>query len=286
LFEKCEAVDYGGAVYAGVVHLYSMTGTACLTCAAVSHSGFCVGFSASGKGALEIIDSAAHGCISRTARTIELSGSSAANWGPSAIDGLNSSSNNAVVFASGLWIGVQHNVSWHYSTLAGNTPANCLFFSVSIPHSDISCIALTNNTCKSNDKAPGFIFVSVAVAISNSVFQGNRYDAFVGGLANIQFIRCIFDVQTINKTGGAGMSMTKCMFEDRETELAECKTVQRRLRGGRLDRLGELRLAEVGGIVAGCVAVTVLGGLVVLKVVVWRLKNGDSGDPVEGEGLQ
>jgi hypothetical protein len=117
-------------------------------------------------------------------------------------------------------------LSLHFCTFSRNAPANCLFFSNGIMNSDISCVALTNNSCQSDPEDPGLIYVLSTVAMSNCVFQSNTFDYFLGSSrpsgGDITFINCVFDFPSLNETGSVSFTVANYIYELQPTSLADC----------------------------------------------------------------
>jgi hypothetical protein len=90
-----------------------------------------------------------------------------------------------------------------------------LHFSRDISHSHISCLALTNNSCRSVDPWPGLIHIRWNLTLFNCLFFANAFDYFVGTFfdpAIITFFNCVFDFQVINTTREVCLSTTECAY--------------------------------------------------------------------------
>jgi hypothetical protein len=87
-------------------------------------------------------------------------------------------------------------------------------------------LSLTNNSCQSHFFWPGFIFLLSPLTLLSCVFQGNTFDYFIGGWPSnpyaIGFINCVFDIESLNRTGPVSFSTTGCVYETQPTFLADC----------------------------------------------------------------
>jgi hypothetical protein len=136
------------------------------------------------------------------------------------------SANYAHKLGSAFYFWQHFNLSLHFCTFSGDAPANCLFFGNDIASSYISCLSLTNNSCQSDPEFPGFICVSSPLTLLSCVFQGNTFDYFLGSSTSdssaIGFINCVFDIESLNRTGTVSFSTTGCVYETQPTFLADC----------------------------------------------------------------
>jgi hypothetical protein len=133
-----------------------------------------------------------------------------------------------------------------------------------IINSDISCVALTNNSCRSYFNRPGLILLLSTVAMSNCVFLSNRFDYFIGAISsftgNITFISCVFDVQSLNKTLSISLSTIDCTYESRLTSLAPCPAAP----GSDF---------QLGVVIGGCIGAVAIIVVVVVVVVLCLYKR-------------
>jgi hypothetical protein len=134
------------------------------------------------------------------------------------VESLNSSNNWATWCASGLRVSAQFNFSLHFCVVSGNYPANCLYFSCGIWHGDISCVVVSNNSCKSDFIWPGLVYLGSNVTL----FQSNAFDYFLGGVGSVMFATCVFDVESLNATKNATFATMICVYETRQTSLPQC----------------------------------------------------------------
>jgi hypothetical protein len=125
---------------------------------------------------------------------------------------------------SGLGTNCHYNLSLRFCTLTRNARRCCLFLTWSIQNSDISCVAMLNNSCESDSSYMGFIFVRSTLTLFNCVFQSNTFDYILGGDHSITFANCEFDFQLLNKTGDISFSTTNCTYEIQQTSLTDCRT--------------------------------------------------------------
>jgi hypothetical protein len=216
-FETCRALDGGGAflVLALSFSLNETSGRNCST----YYDGFgYVNIYTTVGGSLGVQESSAAACSSRVS-TLLLSCSTHSSGSTTRVESLNSSANQVTFRASALYVGEQYRLSLHYATFSGNVRGNVLYLSADILGGDISCVSLVNNTCQGT---AGLLEVHSAVTLTNSVFQLNTFKYFVGGSRRAAFSNCVFDVRTLNKTGSASFSTTKCTYNTQRTQFPEC----------------------------------------------------------------
>jgi hypothetical protein len=208
---------------------------------------------------------------------------------------------------SGIYLCYIYNLSFKFSTFTKDTPASTLFFDWQILNSAISCLTVSNNSCPKSGRYPGLIYIESVVTISNSIFQGNHYDYFMGTyyreVGTLTFVKCVFDVPLLNTTAAVTFSTTGCVVESSKTSLAECKkaipsrtrdappTPARRLAWGR--PAGDLGSGLLAALAAACVGVIIAAGFVgvgIGRLVAGRLREWrrpeQAGDAIEGDEPQ
>jgi hypothetical protein len=129
---------------------------------------------------------------------------------------LNASANEAIYRGSAIYLRHHFSLSLHFCTIATNSPSNCLDFSFFISRSNISCLALTNNSCRSVGPWPGLIHIRSNLMLFNCLFFANAFDYFIGTFSgdpvNITFFNCVFDIQVINTTKEVRLLTTECAY--------------------------------------------------------------------------
>jgi hypothetical protein len=229
LFENCRATDTGGAVYVDGCGSLSMTETSGFNCSSAKDSFGFSRISSDAVGFLETRDLSIACGSSSSWGTISFLYSSAASSNPTRLDSVNSSENSASggAFGSGLGAETHSNLSLRFCTLARNTQSCCLFFGVDVLSHGISCVAMVNNSCTSEDSWPGLINVGSDLTLSRCVFQSNTFDYFLGTHSSvthvITFVNCVFDAE-LNMTHSVSFSTTNCVYETSPTLLADCST--------------------------------------------------------------
>jgi hypothetical protein len=229
LFEDCWAFEYGGAVYAAWCGSFSMNKTSASNCSAENSISLCYAIIYSADdGSIEVRDVVVVSCRCSTDITLSCCCHLFSSGSTTRVESLNSSANYAPRLGSAFHCLGHFNLSLHFCTFSRNAPANCLFFSNDILSSDISCVALTDNSCQSDSGYPGLIGVLSIVVLSNSVFQSNTFDYFLGSAlsyeGSITFINCVFDFQSLNKTLSVSLSTTRCTYETEPTSLIDCQS--------------------------------------------------------------
>jgi hypothetical protein len=150
---------------------------------------------------------------------------------------VNSSSNDAAAHSSALCVGSPFhasnnvNLTLRFCAFCDNRPSNCLFFHFDLLKTDISCLSLVNNSCKSLADWPGLILVwRSALTISSSVFRSNAFNSFVGTDPNYRgkftCANCVFDVEPLNGTNAVGFWTTNCVYEVEAAAFPECSAKQ------------------------------------------------------------
>jgi hypothetical protein len=225
LFEDCWAYEYGGAVSAYWCRSFSMNETSGSNCSADMGYSFCTTHIYSETdGSIGVRDAAAASCRCGSWITFDCYCGSYSSGNTTSVESVNSSANYAEEGGSAFHAYKHFKLSLHFCTFSRNAPANCLFFSNYIMNSDISCVALLNNSCQSYSEYPGLIFLLSTLAMSNCVFQLNTFDYFLGGDYIITFVNCVFDVPSLNKTESVSFSATIYIYEPQPTSLADCRT--------------------------------------------------------------
>jgi hypothetical protein len=83
--------------------------------------------------------------------------------------------------------------SLRFCTLLQNGPKSCLY--LSLETSDVSCLAVINNTCE-NHVDPGLIGVGSSMALKKFLAQANSFFVFISGAradTTVKFVDSIFD---------------------------------------------------------------------------------------------
>jgi hypothetical protein len=129
-------------------------------------------------------------------------------------EAVNCSANDASLWGSAIRMFQHFFLSIQFCTVTACGSANSLIFSQNIHSHRIWCLRLVNNSCKSNHVVPGLIFARGAVTFSNSVFQANRCDFFLGTAitdASVTLIGCVVDFSQCNATGAVSVATTQCI---------------------------------------------------------------------------
>jgi hypothetical protein len=205
-----------------------------------------------------------------------------------AVDSVNSSGNTGSVSGSGIYLCFIYNLSFKFSTFVKNSPTSTIFFDWHLVNSDISCLALNNNSCPKSGRYPGLIYIEANVTISSSVFQGNSYDYFLGTyyreVGTIAFVKCVFDVPELNTTAAVTFSTSDCVVQKEKTVLGQCKKAaptRTRLTAPAPERriAGELRPTVMAAVVAICAMVIVVAAFA--GVGLGRMVARRFGEPTE-----
>jgi hypothetical protein len=229
LFEDCWASEHGGAVYAGWCGSFFMDETSGNNCSAEVFCSFCMAsIYWPDAGSIEVRDVVAVSCRCSAGITFGCYCGLYSSGSTTRVESVNLSANYAGQAASALHVFQHFKLSLHFCLFSRNAPASCLFFGDYIMNSDISCVALTNNSCQSYPDDPGLLQVLSIVAMSYCVFQSNTYDYFLGRsipeVGSITNINCVFDLQSLNKTLYASFSTTDCTYKAQPTSLPECRS--------------------------------------------------------------
>jgi hypothetical protein len=227
LFATCRASS-GGAVYTSSCLFFSMIDTSGFNCSTTSAGLLCfIHVSSSLTGSLEVRRSSATSCSGSSA-TLEVQCATYTSGSTTYIVSLNSSSNQATRFGSGLLSRSQFNLAFWFSFFSGNGRGGCLTFFSSIQNNDIYCLMLVGNSCTSDTSDPGFILADSTIVMSSCVFQSNTFDYFVGSegsyAESVTFIDCVFGFETINKTRSVTVTSTSCTVVAQPTQLPQCIT--------------------------------------------------------------
>jgi hypothetical protein len=233
-FAGCRAAA-GGGLYAAFVRSFSMNRTAASNCSAAGMGALCFSVLQSPSlGALVIDAVSATGCSGRQ-NSLLLSAQTAGSVNPMVVECLNSSRNAMLISGSGAAVSGYFAVGLHFWVLTDNGHGNCLVLE-SNRASDISCLTLANNTCKTMSvDVSGLICISTYdTTLASCVFHSNLYDFFVGTrniFVVVTFWRCAFD-PVHWETGAIGpqltlqaavaLATTGCVYEPQLTQFPEC----------------------------------------------------------------
>jgi hypothetical protein len=159
LFANCSSTEFGGAVDASVMETFLMNQTCCVQCSA-SVTAACLAIILSVvDGRLEVHDSSATLCNAIERETLCLASEIDSGGPPTLVNGLNLSANWVRDRASGLETNTHFDFSFHFSIFCSNSRGSCLSFGRDILNSDISCLALRNNTVEPDAERPGLLSV-------------------------------------------------------------------------------------------------------------------------------
>jgi hypothetical protein len=225
-FGDCRGTSSGGAIYTGC-RWYSMNRTSGWNCTAWSYSGFCYVFLYSTVlGYAQYGDTAATNCEC-LAGTYYLQSDDHSGGSTTTVQAINSSLNQLYEWASGVGFLNQFGLSMRYCVLEGNRQVNCLYLA-SLTNSEVSCVTLWNNSCKSYSSYLGLITVEGAWMMNcdSWVCQGNTFDYFIGtypgGQSGITFLNCVFDMTSLKMTNAIRCSTVNCVYATGRTSLATC----------------------------------------------------------------
>jgi hypothetical protein len=220
LFESC-AASSGGGFYVDRCPAFFMTETAGLNCSASTNLFCSVGvFSSSPFDVREL----SIACCTGVSATVSFSYQRLGQGVPSCFECVNSSANEATGYGSGIGPCLLSDPSFRFWVLSRNAHANCL----SLVGGSYWCVAMSNNSCQSGRTNPGLIYASSSPTLSNSVFQSNTFDYFVGrGWSGFSvlftFIGCVFDISSFSATGVVSFSTTNCTYAAQPTSLTACR---------------------------------------------------------------
>jgi hypothetical protein len=154
------------------------------------------------------------------------------------VECLNSSRNAMLISGSGAAVSGYFAVGLHFWVLTDNGHGNCLVLD-SNRASDISCLTLANNTCKTMSvDVSGLICISTYdTTLTSCVFHSNFYDFFVGtrNTSVVTFSRCAFDPAhwetgaispQLTLQAAVALATTQCVYEPQFTQLPECPNAE------------------------------------------------------------
>jgi hypothetical protein len=230
-FESCGSSESGGAVYAAYCCAFSMNETSGFNCSAVQGFAFFYAFVASTvSNRLNIQDASAVSCTC-THMVLFLACDFGSAGNTTTVDYLNSSLNRVSSWASGICAESHYVLSLHFSTFWRNTAGNCLYFPEKIVNNNISCLTVVNNSCVSERWHPGLLYAKVVLTFSDTVFQLNSFDYFLGtdvdapnagAYPEVAFINCVFSDETLSGTNPISFWQTRCTIAAELTSVPEC----------------------------------------------------------------
>jgi hypothetical protein len=235
--------------------------------------------SSTAKGAIAVVTTSATVCSGeRDAMRLACDENGSGNT--SQCEGVNSTDNKATLAGAGLNVLRHFRLSFHFCTFARNGPGNCLLLG-SVPGSDISCLALLGNVY-TDGSTPGMICVNDAsLVLVACVFQGNTAIRFLGQStgtkSSIQFVRCVFDVDTLTVNGSLTFTLAQCVHVVEPTSLVECRpsptSVPPRTRIQLAAELWQPGMAAAAGVAAAGLA-----GVVLVALIAGRLMENEARD--------
>jgi hypothetical protein len=233
-FVECHSALDGGAICAEACCSFSLATTSGGNCSATREGSFCaVVITSPATGSIEVGESSIVLCAASQYTTLSFrcwSGYSSGNT--TLIESLNSTANYAHDYGSGLYSDEHFDLCVHFSIFSGNGDADCLYFEEVIVLGHIDCVSLINNSCLAGTKHPCLIYLCRATTIfGGCIFQANRFVYFLQAFYHvwspadvIVCVDCVFDLQTLDLTGGVSVVITNCTFEIGPTSLAQCVT--------------------------------------------------------------
>jgi hypothetical protein len=213
-FLSCATTRAGGALYVLSCLAFSMAESAGANCTAEEYSAFLFVVANSN---LSLLESSATGCVGPY-NTLELF----CDRGPN-IDIVNTSFNFAGDFGSGLFLGGGW-VTCALLSVASNIPNTSLILEPGTVGSEVICLALVNNTCKSD--VLGLMAVRSKVTILKSLFQANRFKKFIVGSPDfdvVTFIDGLFDFAEFNLVN-VTVATINCTLNTTAGALPDCLT--------------------------------------------------------------
>jgi hypothetical protein len=211
-FSQCRSLSgRGGGPYAFCLS-FALAGTEASGCYAPQYNSFCYAvIDSTATGSLKVNTSSAYLCKG-TRSTVHLACYTCTTGSVTHVNALNSSSNIADHYASGLYVAHHFSLSLQFSTFAHNGRANCLLFYDEILTTQISCVGLFNSSCHFSASYVGLLYIRANVTMENSFFHSNTFDLFVGGDATATFWRCVFDPEQLHITNFGNIMTSECAF--------------------------------------------------------------------------
>jgi hypothetical protein len=201
LFSQCHAAIEGGAISVSPSHSFSITDTSGRNCSCEYDGAFClVQIYSTSLGVLSASQMSTQSCTS-VGVTVVFHAADHSHGSTTHLHSLNSSANQASV--SGLAAAYHYHLSLSFAVTLGGSGANCLLLGIFQSGSDILCLSVRNSSCFSKVN-PGVLRVLSSIVVSDSLFNANSFDYFLGTSrprsANVTFFRCVLDIDFPNAT--------------------------------------------------------------------------------------